>query len=86
VTDLAASFHTRTRVPDADLVRLTRAARAAGSSWAAIAAACGVRTSQDIEGVVSSSGGILPLTGAGYYSGPPSTRSKSSPAAAATRR
>jgi hypothetical protein len=69
VTDLAAYFHTRTRVPDADLVRLARAARATGSSWAAIAAACGIRTSQDLQGVVSSSGGILPLTGAGLLFG-----------------
>jgi len=41
VTELAAYFRTRTRVPDADLVRLTRAARVAGAGWAAIAAACG---------------------------------------------
>jgi hypothetical protein len=48
---------------------LTRAARAAGASWGAIAAACGVRTSQDLSGVVSSSSGILPLTGAGLLFG-----------------
>jgi hypothetical protein len=77
MTGLAAYFRTRTRVPDAELVRLTRAARAAGASWGAIAAACGVRTSQDLSGVVSSSSGILPLTGAGLLFGPPSTRPKS---------
>ncbi len=39
-------------VPDEDLVRLTAAARADGSRWDAIAAACGVQTYKDLTGVV----------------------------------
>ena len=35
-----------------DLVRLTAAARAAGSRWDAIAAACGVPTYEDLAGVI----------------------------------
>ena len=40
-------------MPDAELVRLTATARAAGSRWAAIAAACGVQAGKDIAGIVS---------------------------------
>jgi predicted RNA-binding Zn-ribbon protein involved in translation (DUF1610 family) len=64
VAELAAYFHARTQLPDADLVRLTGVARVAGVSWAAMAAACGVTTSQDTVGVVSAAGGMLPSTGA----------------------
>jgi hypothetical protein len=38
-------------VPDAELVRLTAAAREGGSRWDAIAAGCGVRDYHDITGV-----------------------------------
>jgi hypothetical protein len=41
--ELAAYFRARTPVPDQELIRLTRAARAGGHSWASIAAACQVR-------------------------------------------
>jgi hypothetical protein len=69
VTELAAYFQTRTRVLDAELIRLTRAARAAGASWAAIAAACGVTSSQDMHGVVSGFDGSVPRTAAGLLFG-----------------
>jgi predicted RNA-binding Zn-ribbon protein involved in translation (DUF1610 family) len=49
---LAGYFRIKSRLPDQDLVRLTGAARAAGSRWDAIAAACGVRTYEDLAGVV----------------------------------
>ncbi len=40
------------RLPDQALVQLTGAARAAGSRWDAIAAACGIQSYQDLAGVV----------------------------------
>jgi hypothetical protein len=52
LAELAACFQRKSRLPDHDLVRLTAAARAAGSRWDAIAAACGVHTYQDLAGVV----------------------------------
>jgi RNase P subunit RPR2 len=51
LAELAACFQRKSRLPDEDLVRLTAAARAAGSRWDAIAAACGVHTYQDLAGV-----------------------------------
>jgi hypothetical protein len=54
---LSAYFRTKSRVPDPELVRLTAAARAAGSRWAGIAAACGVHTYQDLAGVLYRIGG-----------------------------
>lgn len=65
VTELAAYFRARTPVPDDDLIRLTSAARAGGHGWAGIAAACGVTTSRDTDGIVSGPGGRIPHTGAG---------------------
>jgi hypothetical protein len=65
VTELAAYFRARTPVPDGELIRLTSAARAGGHSWAGIAAACGVTTSRDADGIVSGPGGRIPHTGAG---------------------
>jgi hypothetical protein len=41
LAELAAYFRRRAVVPDQELVRLTVAARAGGSRWDAIAAACG---------------------------------------------
>jgi hypothetical protein len=55
-TELATFFASR-MVPDADLVRLTSAARSAGHRWAAIAATCGITTSQDSYGVITQPGG-----------------------------
>ena len=49
---LAGYFRIKSRLPDQDLVRLAGAARAAGSRWDAIAAACGVQTYEDLAGVV----------------------------------
>jgi hypothetical protein len=59
VTELAAYFQSKTRVPDEDLVRLTSAARAAGGNWEAIAATCGVREFRDAAGIVSQPSGII---------------------------
>src|SRR5690348_8353986 len=52
LAELAAYFRTSTRLPDKDLARLTAAARAAGSRWDAIAAACGITTYKDLGGVI----------------------------------
>jgi hypothetical protein len=52
VARLAAYFRTRTRLPGEELARLTIAARAAGSRWEAIAAACGITTCKDLAGVI----------------------------------
>jgi hypothetical protein len=51
VAELAACFQSKSRLPDQDLVRLTAAARAAGSRWDAIAAACGIQSYQDLASV-----------------------------------
>jgi hypothetical protein len=61
LAELAACFQRKSRLPDQDLARLTAAARAAGSRWDAIAAACGVHTYQDLAGVA---GRITGETGA----------------------
>jgi hypothetical protein len=66
VAELAARFRSKTRVPDEDLVRLTAAARTAGHSWDAIAAACHVRTHQDTVGIVSQPSGVIPSEAAGF--------------------
>src|ERR1035438_3874068 len=60
VTELAAYFQSKTKVPDEDLVRLASAARAAGDRWEAIAAACGVREFRDAAEIVSQPSGIIP--------------------------
>jgi hypothetical protein len=52
LAELSAYFRSKSRVPGPELVRLTTAARAGGSRWAAIAAACGVQTYQDLAGVL----------------------------------
>jgi hypothetical protein len=65
VAELAVHFQRGTRVPDADLVRLTSAARRAGRSWRAIATACGVRTYHDTAGVLCQPSGMIPSAGAG---------------------
>ena len=53
LTELAAYFRARAPVPDQELIRLTAAARAGGSRWDVIAAACGIRSYQDIAGIIS---------------------------------
>ena len=52
LAELAACFQSKSRLPDQALVQLTEAARAAGSRWEDIAAACGIQTYQDLAGVV----------------------------------
>jgi hypothetical protein len=63
--ELAAHFCSKPKVPDEDLVRPTAAARAGGSRWTAIAAACGVRTYENTAGVVCQPSGIIPGIAAG---------------------
>jgi hypothetical protein len=58
VAELAVYFQRKAMVPDDDLVGLTSAARAAGRSWSAIAAMCGVRVRQDTYEVITQPGGI----------------------------
>jgi len=53
LAELAAYFRRGTEVPDEELIRLAAAARAGGSRWDGIAAACGVRDYRDITGVVT---------------------------------
>jgi hypothetical protein len=53
------------QVPDADLVRLTAAARAAGHRWDAIAAACDHGPGMDIPSVIRQQYWISPGTGPG---------------------
>jgi hypothetical protein len=62
---LAGYFRRKTRVPDAEVVRLTAEARAGGSRWDAIAAACGVQADEDTTAIVSRPSGRIPTTGAG---------------------
>jgi hypothetical protein len=64
MAELAAYFRSRSEVPQADLVRLAAAARAAGSRWEAIAAACGVQARKDAAGVICQSYGLAGETGA----------------------
>jgi hypothetical protein len=56
VAELAVFFRRRVPVPDETLIRLTIAARTAGHSWTAIAAACGVAARRDADGVITYSG------------------------------
>ena len=53
LAELAGYFCRGTEVPDQELIRLAAAARAAGSRWDGIAAACGVRDYRDITGVLT---------------------------------
>jgi hypothetical protein len=52
LAELATYFRRNTRLPDQDLVQLTAAARAGGSRWDDIAAACSIKTYQDLAGVI----------------------------------
>src|SRR5712664_2429624 len=51
LAELAAYFRIGTKLADEELARLALAARAAGSRWEAIAAACGITTHHDLGGV-----------------------------------
>jgi hypothetical protein len=53
------------QVPDADLVRLTAAARMAGHRWDAIATACDNGPGQEVPGVIRQQYWISPGTGPG---------------------
>jgi hypothetical protein len=52
MAELAGYFRRRSRVPDAELVRLTAEARSAGSRWDAMSTACGITTYHDLSGVI----------------------------------
>ena len=52
LAELAAYFQGKSRLPDQALVQLTAAARAGGSRWDEIAAACGIQTYKDLAGVI----------------------------------
>lgn len=63
--ELAGYFARKSMVPDEKLIELTSAARTAGSTWPAIAAACGVQAYVDLAGVTGQPSGVFPSTGAG---------------------
>ena len=52
LAELAGYFRRKARVPDEELIRLTAAARAAGSRWEVMAAVCGIQDYQDLAGVL----------------------------------
>ena len=52
LAELAGYFRRKARVPDEELIRLTAAARAGGCRWEGLAAVCGIRTYQDLAGVI----------------------------------
>lgn len=52
LAELAGYFRRKARMPDQELIRLTAAARAGGSRWEGMAAVCGIRTYQDLAGVI----------------------------------
>jgi hypothetical protein len=55
------------QVPDADLVGLTAAARAAGHRWDAIEAACDNGPRKDIPAVIGQQYWLTPLAGPGLF-------------------
>ena len=65
LAELAAYFRRWCEPPDAELVRLAAAARAAGSRWEAIAAACDARDDPDPAAVMYRPFGLIPGQGAG---------------------
>ena len=65
LAELAAYFRRWREPPDAELVRLAAAARAAGSRWEAIAAACDERDAPGTAAVVYRPFGLIPGQGAG---------------------
>jgi len=65
LAELAAYFRRWCEPPDGELVRLAAAARAAGSRWEAIAAACDERDDPGAAAVVYRPFGLIPGQGAG---------------------
>ena len=65
LAELAAYSCSWYEVPDADLVRLTADARAAGHRWDAIAAACDHGPGMDIPAVIRQQYWISPAVGPG---------------------
>jgi hypothetical protein len=65
LAELAAYFRRWREPPGAELVRLAAAARAVGSRWDAIAAACDARDDPDPAAVVYRPFGLIPGQGAG---------------------
>src|SRR5947209_4522193 len=61
LAELAGYFCRGTVVPDRELIRLAAAARAGGSRWEGIAAACGIADYRDITGVLTSPAGTGPI-------------------------
>ena len=52
LAELAGYFRRRSELPDAELARLTAAARADGDRWDEIAAGCGIQSYEDLAGVI----------------------------------
>ena len=52
LAELAGYFHRKARLPDQELIGLTAAARAGGSRWDVMAAACRIQTYQDLARVI----------------------------------
>jgi hypothetical protein len=65
LAELASHSRHGSQMPDADLVRLTAAARAAGHRWDAIADACDAGLSRDIPDVIRQQYWITPSAGPG---------------------
>ncbi len=83
LAELAACFCWKIKLPDQELIRLTAAARADGSRRDGIAAACGIKTSDDLSAVICQVSGE---TGAEVLFSALRTRSSSSPALSAVTR
>jgi hypothetical protein len=81
LAELAADSGPWHQVPDADLVRLTAAARAAGHRWDAIAAACDHGPARDIPGVIRQQYWIAPGPGPGFLFGATRRAARRSPTA-----
>ncbi|MGH3288638.1 MAG: hypothetical protein ACRDPD_28815, partial [Streptosporangiaceae bacterium] len=67
LAELAAYSGPWCQVPDADLVRLTAAARAAGHRWDVIEAACDTGPGKDIPAVIRQQYWFTPLPGPGLF-------------------
>ena len=78
--ELAACFRGKVKLPDQEVIRLTAAAWAGGDG---IAAACGIKTSDDLSAVICQVSGE---TGAEVLFSALRTRSSSSPALSAVTR
>ena len=81
--ELAACFRGKVKLPDQEVIRLTAAARARAAGGDGIAAACGIKTSDDLSAVICQVSGE---TGAEVLFSALRTRSSSSPALSAVTR